>query len=171
MNKFKPLFNVKDFEAACDYGNEFLEILKKEFPTASIYQNASQSSREIFRGSPGFNDDCDAWMVLGSRKIDFEITGDFRYTEAESNFLPFNKFSVDKLLSHGKSGFAVYYLAKEKPTKFFLKRATVIDKKYIARAGFKSVRGDDGCKYRIPVNDWIPLNKFIDSIRGLKEKV
>ena len=51
---------------------------------------------------------------------------------------------------------------------FFLKRAKVIAEKYEPKKTWKTVRGDTGVKYRVPVGDWLSFDLFVE---GLQEKL
>ena len=168
-NKFKKLFDEKDFQMANKNGLEFMKQLKEEIPEIKVYENESQARTDVFEGTPGFDDDADIMAEIGGLKIFFEITGDGRYTEDESRILFFNRFSVEKLIKEddGKSkySFAVYYLAKEKPTKFFILRAKNIKDKYKPSETKKTVRGDTGVKYKIPIGKWYSIKTFIRELR------
>jgi len=171
QNQFKKLFEQKDFEAANRNGREFIEILKASVPDIMVEENESQARTDVFEGSPGFSDGCDIEAKVGDIKLCFEITGDLRYLEKNSKVLLFNEFSVNKLLSHDGHGFSVYYLAKENPTKFFVLSAAMVQDGYVASHTKKTVRGDTGIKYKIPIGDWMPMDVFVKRLNStLKNK-
>lgn len=162
-NRFKPLFDKADFEIANKYGLMFAAKLQQAFPAVQISQNSTQASTEVFDGSPGFEDECDLWLTVNNVRIDFEITGDVRYELKGSKIFLFNRFSINKLLKR-PNGYAVYYLAKENPPMFFLKKASIIAEKFVPQKTFRTVRGDTGIKYRVPVAEWVPFDSFVEKM-------
>ena len=165
-NKFKELFDEADFKMANKFGKLFIDKLEEAFPQIEIVENESQARTDVFEGTPGFEDGCDIVASIQNLKLFFEITGDGKYLAKSSKFLPFNKFAVNKLLKQQGYGFAVYYLGKEDPPLFFIQSASIIDKKYEASSIRKTVRGDTGVKYKIPLSGWVTFDEFVQKLKS-----